>query len=60
VSENGKAYLICVRVAPIVNPINYNEIYALISNESIGDGSIILPKLLVESNELKSNVNFSN
>lgn len=40
-----------------MNPINYNEIYALVSNESIGDGSIILPKLLVESNELKSNVN---
>jgi hypothetical protein len=56
ISENGKAYLICVRVSPIVNPINLNEIYSLIANNGVGDGSITLPKLVVDSNPLRSNV----
>ena len=56
ISEHGKAYLICVRVSPIVNPINLNEIYSLISNDTVGDGSIILPKLIVDTVTLKSDV----
>jgi hypothetical protein len=56
ISENGKAYLICVRVSPIVNPINLNEIYSLIANNGVGDGSITLPKLVVDSNPLRSDV----
>ena len=57
ISELGKAYLICVRVSPIVNPINLNEIYSLIANDGVGDGTITLPKLVVDSNPLKSDVN---
>jgi len=43
-------------VSPIVNPINLNEIYSLIANNGVGDGSITLPKLVVDSNPLRSNV----
>ena len=58
ISEHGRAYLICVRVSPIVNPINLNEIYSLIANNGVDDGSITLPKLVVDSNPLKSYVNY--
>lgn len=53
--------MINLRVAPIVNPMNINEIYTLISstsNETINkeNSSIVLPKLLVDSAQFKSDI----